>query len=70
MDFATNSCDAVTQSYLSVTSASYQQQYMLYKVFSIQYTNDILHHISGSLTGKYDSEHDIYNAIPRRSTET
>ena len=29
----------------------------------MQYTNDILHHISGSLTGKYANEHRIYNAI-------
>ncbi len=63
MDFATNGCDATTQSFLSVTSAKYRQQYMLYKAFSMQYTNDILHHISGALTGKYSDEHAIYNAV-------
>jgi hypothetical protein len=63
MDFATNGCDATTQTYLSATSSNYKQQYMLYKAFSMQYTNDILHHISGSLTGKYADEHEIYNAI-------
>lgn len=39
------------------------QRAMLYKAFTIQYTNAILFHISDKVDGTYDSELELYNAI-------
>lgn len=41
----------------------YQQQYILYRAFSMQFANDVLNHISGSVTSKYKNERDLYENV-------
>lgn len=65
--YATDSCTAPYElptlkgNHLSLDQI--RQREMLYKAFSIQYSNAVLHHIAGDVDSTYNSETDLYNAI-------
>lgn len=64
LHFATNPCSQEDQLQTNQATAHiiYQRD-MLYKAFAIRYSNEVLHHVAGDLSSKYDSENDLYNAV-------
>jgi len=60
IDFANQICN---ESAIETKSADYQQQLMLYKAFSMLFTNDVLHHAVLKLSSKYDNQVDLYNGL-------
>lgn len=64
LHFATNQCVTPYVSKINgIDPKLTSQREMLYKAFAIQYTNAVLHNIAPNVSGKYDSEIDLYNAI-------
>ena len=65
--FAITPCIDVSDSISSpYDKEQYQQLFMLYKAFSIQYTNDILRHVGSGyfhFDTKYEDEEDLYNHL-------
>lgn len=65
LHFATAPCDMPYQlnSNLKANESTLLQREMLYKTFTIRYTNEVLHHVADNLSNKYNSETDLYNAV-------
>lgn len=66
LHFATSPCptpDYGGGAFLAAESLTYQQQYVLYRAFSIQFTNYVLFNLSDSVDGKYKDERDLYNTV-------
>lgn len=47
----------------NLSESAVLQRAMLYKAFTIQYSNAVLYHIANKVDSTYDSEIDLYNAI-------
>lgn len=60
IDFANQICN---ESAIDGKNPEYQQQLMLYKTFSMLFTNDLLHHVALKLSSKYNSQVDLYNGL-------
>lgn len=65
LHFATSSCNESTPLLTNGNTPveSYQQQIMLHKAFSMEYSNAVLYYIANDLTGKYTDETALYNAV-------
>ena len=66
IDFATSACpNAELESSVLYSAKEYQQQqqFMLYKAFSMQFTNAVLMHIADSVDGKYKNEADLFESL-------
>ncbi len=59
IDYANQIC---SESVNSISTPDSQQR-ALYKVFSMMFTNDVLHHVALNVTGKYKNEVELYNKV-------
>lgn len=66
MHFAITPCEPFIPGTESMIDQKHEQQFMIYKVFSIQYTNNILRHIGNSyfhFNTTYENEDDLYEHL-------
>ena len=64
LNFATKPCNSQFIEYMiAQKNPKYLHQFVLYKAFSLQYTNNILMNLQSSVDGKYTDQYTLYNKI-------